>query len=32
MMSGKPVLASVDLNSATKRILEGEGCGHCCPT
>lgn len=27
MMSGKPVLASVDLNSATKRILEGEGCG-----
>ena len=27
MMSGKPILASVDLNSATKRILEGEGCG-----
>ena len=27
MMSGKPVLASVDMNSATKRILEGEGCG-----
>ena len=27
MMSGKPVLASVDMNSATKRILESEGCG-----
>ena len=27
MLSGKPVLASVDQDSATKRILEGEGCG-----
>lgn len=27
MLSGKPVLASVDEDSSTKRILEGEGCG-----
>ena len=27
MMSGKPVLASVDQDSSTKRILESEGCG-----
>ncbi len=27
LLSGKPVLASVDLDSSTKRILEGEGCG-----
>ena len=27
MMSGKPVLASVDQDSSTKRILEGERCG-----
>ena len=27
MLSGKPVLASVDQDSSTKRILEGEGCG-----
>lgn len=27
LLSGKPVLASVDQDSSTKRILEGEGCG-----
>ena len=27
LLSGKPVLASVDQNSSTKRILDGEGCG-----
>lgn len=27
MLSGKPVLASVDQDSSTKRILEGENCG-----
>ena len=27
MLSGKPVLASVDQDSSTKRILEGYGCG-----
>lgn len=27
LLSGRPVLASVDQNSSTKRILEGEGCG-----
>lgn len=28
LLSGKPVLASVDQDSSTKRILEGEGCGN----
>lgn len=27
LLSGRPVLASVDQDSSTKRILEGEGCG-----
>lgn len=27
LLSGKPVLASVDQDSSTRRILEGEGCG-----
>lgn len=27
LLSGRPVLASVDQNSSTKRILEGEECG-----
>ena len=27
LLSGKPVLASVDQDSSTKRILDGEGCG-----
>ena len=27
LLSGKPVLASVDQDSSTNRILEGEGCG-----
>lgn len=27
LLSGKPVLASVDQDSSTKRILEGNGCG-----
>ena len=27
MLSGKPVLASVDIDSSTKRILEGNECG-----
>ena len=27
LLSGRPVLASVDQESSTKRILEGEGCG-----
>ena len=27
LLSGKPVLASVDQDSSTKRILEGVGCG-----
>lgn len=27
LLSGKPVLASVDQDSSTKRILESEGCG-----
>lgn len=27
LLSGRPVLASVDKDSSTKRILEGEGCG-----
>lgn len=31
MMSGKPVLASVDQDSSTKRILEGERCGKTVP-
>ena len=27
LLSGKPVLASIDQDCSTKRILEGEGCG-----
>ena len=27
LLSGRPVLASVDIDSSTRRILEGEGCG-----
>jgi Glycosyltransferase len=27
LLSGRPVLASVDQNSSTRRILEGNGCG-----
>lgn len=27
LLSGRPVLASVDQDSSTKRILEGDGCG-----
>lgn len=27
LLSGRPVLASVDQDSSTKRMLEGEGCG-----
>lgn len=27
LLSGRPILASVDQDSSTKRILEGEGCG-----